>query len=489
MCFMLINVVAVVETMLSLLELEPFRIIKVLNDCGELSVCCGITFCVHMCVCACVCVCSQCEGIHYSTVTGILKCNPQSRTASEWQRRDPILNAIQSIHSKHTQEEQLMQQAQARSKQQTAQRTSKHANKRSNADDKDDDSDIDEDLLARGFLFGTGTITASANTRTNSTTTNTAVANTHTNMFTIHLLDIMRTTNLRREEVTKGLYHLQNRGSVSYQLTNPLMFLSMSAHTHTNSLQFPSVDAYTQWIHDTADKLFAILQSQDRAGAERALKMWQLGSILASNSDDKRINDIIEHYFKEDTSKYPATAAAEDHNSDSADAQHSLGWQTLDDKQRYPLYTVARSNDPHTSAPAVGTESKMQSLSVHRQQTVHVDIQLLVHNPSLQAIVKKHLTSCIMNTKQQLSSQTPATTTQVKALSRDDVVSLFAMYIVKCLHGVSTPTGLKWSDWKEHSAWGKYKDVWVEALTSAAVPVVGQLCADNKFFSLERYLQ
>jgi hypothetical protein len=387
-----------------------------------------------------------------------------------------------------------MQQAQARSKQQTAQRTSKHANKRSNADDKDDDSDIDEDLLARGFLFGTGTITASANTRTNSTTTNTAVANTHTNMFTIHLLDIMRTTNLRREEVTKGLYQLQNRGSVSYQLTNPLMFLSMSAHTHanthTNSLQFPNVEAYTQWIHDTADQLFAILQSQDRAGAERALKMWQLGSILASNnSDDKRINDIIEHYFKEDASKCPATAAADEHNRDSAYAQYSLGWQTLGDKQRYPLFTVARSNDPHTNAPAVGMESKMQSLSVHRQQTVHVDIQLLVHNPSLQAIVKKHLTSCIMNTKQQLSSRTPATTTQVKALSRDDVVSLFAMYIVKCLHGVSTPTGLTWSDWKEHSAWGKYKDVWVEALTGAAVPVVGQLCADNKFFSLERYLQ
>jgi hypothetical protein len=437
--------------------------------------------------------------MHYNSVTGTIKCNPLSAVAASWQRSDIILKALAAhINSQPVPEASSdTRMASKRSIHSMNYEASKRAWKGANASD-----DSDDDIIAHGFLFGTGTVKSSTQINlkhshnqpvfqmpsacgqmiqptstlcpSNATTTSLRANN-----FKISIEELMDQAQLRREEVTKGLYYLQNRGALSYQLTDPCMFITWNPSTALTSrnnqtsningmgndttrqettMSFVDRRSYHDWLHSLATRLCEVLRQHETSSAERALLMWTLGSVITVPADELHtatnvaakeqvtVNLFIQQYF------------ASNRTSDAVSTAAELGLvNTAAGGPMCPVYVACETFNESKER----NSPEMPVLSKHRIQQLRQEIQALVRHPTIHAIVTQLVSLC---TKRSVCSDDNGSSPglllssppPVKLVQAADIIDALSTYVVKCLHGVSSPS-ITWNDWKENSAWGKYK--------------------------------
>lgn len=187
-----------------------------------------------------------------------------SVSSQEADRRDILLLALQKLSKKFHEEQIQRKLNEIRCRQQLG-------------IPEDDEEDDEEDCNFGGFfsnsLYGNNSSTTSSRQLEKANTIDSQKIFTSVQALAVE-------TGLSRLEVTRGLYMLQQRGMISYNLSQPAFF----ANIHTSvcdEYANLSYDNYFDKIWSLSQVIFDFLERICSTSVSKSLEMWKLGKILS----------------------------------------------------------------------------------------------------------------------------------------------------------------------------------------------------------------
>jgi len=221
----------------------------------------------------------------------------------------------------------------------------------------------------------------------------------------LSLLRLATAAGLTRDECARGMHALQARQLLEYKLSDPAVYVSVSPDL--------LLDGGDGGGNDVAQRVTDTINSISDLASSRTLDMWRLGAAVANSSSHSsdHVSALLCHYLDK-----LAGGESEEGPSGSGKVEEDTGGLL-------EAFNAA-------SVPLI------EAVEEEPTRAILHDVALLRQDPRLLSIVNG-----IAN---------------ASAASSSDRQQLFALYIARLLHGLSSPL-LPAANWRGHSCWAKYR--------------------------------
>ena len=221
----------------------------------------------------------------------------------------------------------------------------------------------------------------------------------------LSLLRLANAAGLTRDECARGMHTLQARQLLEYKLSDPAVYVSVSSELLSDG---------GAGVGDVAQRITDTINGISDLASSRTLDMWRLGAAVANSSSHSsdHVSTLLCHYLDKlaGGSKQGSFGSVE-----KEEEEDTGGLLEAFNATPVPLIEVVEEEP---------TRSIMHEVALLRQ------------DPRLLSIVNG-----IAN---------------ASAASSSDRQQLFALYIARLLHGLSSPL-LPAANWRGHSCWAKYR--------------------------------
>ena len=240
----------------------------------------------------------------------------------------------------------------------------------------------------------------------------------------LSLLRLANAAGLTRDECARGMHTLQARQLLEYKLSDPAVYVSVSSELLSDG--GAGVGDIAQRVTDTINGISDLASS-------RTLDMWRLGAAVANSSSHSsdHVSALLCHYLDKLA---------------GGSKQGSFGSMEKEEEEDTGGLLEAFNATPVPLIEAV--EEELTRSIMH-------EVALLRQDPRLLSIVNG-----IAN---------------ASAASSVDRQQLFALYIARLLHGLSSPL-LPAANWRGHSCWGKYRGIRFEQVARIVLEGCAVLC-------------
>ena len=268
--------------------------------------------------------------------------------------------------------------------------------------------------------------------------------------FEASLFELSSVTGLQRDEITRGLYHLQKSGVVrEYTLYENALYVSLLLANCENKRIFSSGADYMAWIDSLSESILAQLLDMERLESQRIVDTWCLGNVLSVNAHTERSIDTgldsedAQCEISKFLSEYMQSAASyvrKQHTFSSSISESTL---------------AAYRND--LVLPLTFREEEVEDAFIG---LVAKDVYVLESDPKLKAFIAD-----LIKLRHKQATRLKATPSNMK----QEVIDAKAICIANVMHGLVS-FAFPLATWKDNASWARFRhisyDYLLEAVTS-----------------------
>jgi len=402
---------AVIETILSILEMPPFQLLTV-------------------------------DGISYDTIKGKMKLGMKEK---ELLQSNVLLKAIDKLN------------------------TASRKNTKTKIDDDEEEEEEDEDITGfknagRSGMGGYSSYGLSTSNgfrpkfdSTKAWQADDGLASYGLKRFELSLEALSHELKVTRSDVCRHLWGLQREGLIEYSLSDSAAFVRFE-----NILTFNSKFEYLKWLWGLASSVLSTMLRIEKLWSERSYDMWRLGLVLndltnttiQTNNDDDG-DDANTH----DTAAWNSQQDFKDficHYVENICGQVEINTSTTDENMIRLQEMFFNMQLPTLASDSNTTNDTNDAYNVNTiLQNAIQDATFIMQEIRMIDIIRYITKSCYDKFLQHIDNDND---NGIEKQYESEKKKLCCLYVTKVLHGLQSRL-LPSSSWKDHTAWGRYKDI------------------------------
>ena len=298
--------------------------------------------------------------------------------------------------------------------------------------------------------------------------------------FELSLDALSHELNSTRSDICRHLWGLQREGLIEYSLSDSAAFVRFE-----NILSFDSKQEYSKWLWGLASSVLSTMLRIENMWSERSYDMWRLGNVLHdltntvtsandnSDNDDDNVHDIniwdSQQVFKDFICHYVENICGQVDIKTNTTDSNMLKLQDMFYNTQLP--TIATTNTTTTTSTITTTDditnatlsNALQDAIFITQEIKMIDIIRHITKTSNEKFIQylHHDNTTIDNDSNNNNNDYNANdnnANDIERLYEIEKKRMCCLYVTKVLHGLQSRL-LSSSSWRDHTSWGRYKDI------------------------------